>query len=71
MWRFFVNLFAILGLLGVLASVGIGVLIWRYAAAGPEHERFDAIALDLYEGPAEQEALAEPVFGSAGLVALN
>lgn len=38
MWRFFVNLFAILGFLGVLAAVGIGVIVWRITAEGLESQ---------------------------------
>ncbi len=38
MWRFLVNLFAILGFLGVLAAVGIGVLVWQAVIAGARQE---------------------------------
>ncbi len=38
MWRFLVNLFAVLGFLGVLAAVGIGVLVWQAVVASARQE---------------------------------
>jgi spermidine synthase len=42
------------------------------AAQGPGHERFDAILLDLYEGPREAtRARGEPFYGAAALASMR
>jgi len=67
MLRFVLRLFALIGLVTVLAFVGVGVLVWRLAASKPSLP--DTIVLSaelgrgLTEGPG-RDTLSELIFGS-------
>src|SRR5580704_3476477 len=67
MRRFVLGLFAMIGLLAVLAIAGIGVVVWRFAAYQPLLPATMILSADLGRGLTEgpsQSPLAELAFGA-------
>src|SRR5690349_13845713 len=67
MRRFLLRLFALIGIVTVLALVGVGVAVWRVAVSQPALPETIVLSADFGRGLAEgagQEPLAELVFGS-------
>lgn len=66
MFRFLVRLFAVVGLLVVLATVGLGILYWRFAGQEPTLPERIVLDLDLDRELIEHvpaDPLAEALFG--------
>ncbi len=67
MRRFVVGLFAVIGIVVVLTLVGLGVAVWRLAAATPSLPDTIVLRVDLSRGlaaGASRDALSNLVFGS-------
>jgi len=67
MRRFVLGLFALIGLVTVLAFIGIGVAVWRIAASEPTLPDTIVLSAELGRGLSEgarQDPLSEALFGS-------
>jgi protease IV len=66
MRRFLVGLFAVIGIVTMLAVVGVGVAVWRVAASRPSLPETIVLSADLGRGldkGASQDPLSDIVFG--------
>src|SRR5258707_8111746 len=67
MRRFVLGLFALIGLVTVLAFVGVGVAVWRIAASQPSLPSTIVLSAEFGRGLAAgagQDSLSDVVFGS-------
>ena len=67
MRRFVLGLFALIGLVTVLAFIGVGVAVWRIAASEPTLPDTIVLSAELGRGLSEgarQDPLSEVLFGS-------